>query len=59
MLPPISAVMLVFTVVPRMPMVATGVSTRISPVLATCPATKVIEPFTRLKMPEFELLAES
>ena len=33
-------------------MVATGVPTFMSPVLATCPATKVIEPCTRLNSAE-------
>ena len=41
------------TAVPRMPMVATGVPTFMSPVCATSPAMKVIEPCTRLMSAEF------
>src|SRR5689334_20874285 len=36
------------TAVPRIPMVATGVSTRMSPVFATLPATKLMVPWTML-----------
>ena len=36
--------------VPRIPIVATGVSMRISPVGATCPATKENVPCTMLKL---------
>ena len=36
------------TAVPRMPMVATGVSTFMSPFLAVAPATKEMVPATRL-----------
>ncbi len=36
------------TAVPRMPMVATGVSTFMSPCLAVSPATKEMVPATRL-----------
>ncbi len=36
------------TAVPRMPMVATGVSIFMSPCLAVSPATKVMVPATRL-----------
>ena len=36
------------TAVPRMPMVATGVSTFMSPFLAVAPATNEIVPCTRL-----------
>ena len=36
------------TAVPRMPMVATGVSTFMSPFLAVAPATNEIVPATRL-----------
>ena len=45
---PLLALISTSTAVPRMPMVATGVSTFMSPVFATCPATKLIEPCTRL-----------
>ena len=44
-----------FTAVPRMPMVATGVSTFMSPVLATWPATKLKVPCTRLMLAELLL----
>ena len=39
----------IFTAVPRMPMVATGVSTENSPVFAARPATRPIAPLTMLK----------
>ena len=48
-----------FTVVPRIPIVATGVFTSIPPVLATWPAIKTKVPSTKLKTPELELLAGS
>jgi hypothetical protein len=40
------------TAVPRMPMVATGVSTFMSPCLAVAPATKEMVPCTRLSSEE-------
>ena len=40
------------TAVPRMPMVATGVSIFMSPCLAVSPATKVMVPATRLSSEE-------
>src|SRR4029077_2174628 len=43
-------------VVPRMPIVATGVSTFMSPDFAILPATKVKVPFVRLSKVEFDLL---
>ena len=43
-------------VVPRMPIVATGVSTFMSPLFAILPATKVNVPFVRLSNVEFALL---
>src|SRR5215475_9140273 len=43
-------------VVPLMPMVATGVSTFMSPVFAILPATKVNVPLVRLSRVEFDLL---
>src|SRR6478672_6585300 len=43
-------------VVPLMPMVATGVSTFMSPLLAILPATKVNVPLVRLSRLEFDLL---
>src|SRR5689334_15298906 len=43
-------------VVPRIPMVATGVSTFMSPLFAILPATKVNVPLVRLNSEEFDLL---
>ena len=40
-----------------MPMVATGVPTFMSPVLATWPATKLAAPCTRVNSDEFDVLA--
>jgi len=42
------------TAVPRIPMVATGVATFMSPCLAVSPATKVMVPCTRLSRDEFD-----
>ena len=44
------------TAVPRMPMVATGVSTFMSPVWATLPATKPIDPWTSVSSDELLVL---
>jgi hypothetical protein len=47
-----SKLILTSTAVPRMPMVATGVLTFMSPCLAVSPATKVMVPATRLSSDE-------
>src|SRR5262249_53244991 len=46
-------------VVPRMPMVATGVSTFMSPVFATLPAMNVKVPLVRLNRDELDFLLGS
>jgi hypothetical protein len=51
--------MVVVPAVPRIPMVATGVSSFISPVRATWPATKLNVPLTRLTTAEFDVLLAS
>ena len=50
---PLLASISALTSVPRMPIVATGVPTRISPLLAIWPARKVTEPWTMLSSAEF------
>ena len=44
---------------PRMPTVATGVPTFMSPVFATCPATKLAAPCIRVNSEVFDVLVAS